>query len=153
MPATAIRVGDGLHQQIERVAGAGGELGCADQSDGGDSDGGHHAAPGPGLRDGGRGSSRLLRDALAEQALRADQQDQQQQREGESILVGDGDVGRAHRLRDAQARPPMMAPGMLPKPPMMLAAKALRATTAPIWTLTNRTGATRMPAMPPRAAE
>ena len=51
------------------------------------------------------------------------------------------------------ASPPMMAPGMLPNPPMMLAANALSEISAPIPTLTNSTGATRIPASPPSAAE
>ena len=41
---------------------------------------------------------------------------------------------------------------MLPKPPMMLAANAFNATTAPMPTLTNSTGATSTPASPPSAA-
>jgi hypothetical protein len=48
--------------------------------------------------------------------------------------------------------PPMIAPGMLPNPPMMLAANAFSATTCPIPTLTNSTGATSTPAIPPSAA-
>ena len=51
------------------------------------------------------------------------------------------------------ASPPMMAPATSPKPPMMVAAKALSAIVDPIWIETNSTGATRIPARPPSTAE
>ena len=46
----------------------------------------------------------------------------------------------------------MIAPVTSPKPPMMVAAKALSAIVEPIWIETNSTGATRMPATPPSTA-
>jgi hypothetical protein len=80
------------------------------------------------------------------------EQEGKQHQERERVLVGHRDVGGTEGLDDTEARPPTMAPVTLPKPPMMLAAKALSAIEEPICTVTNRIGATRMPASPPSIA-
>ena len=73
--------------------------------------------------------------------------------EGEAVLVGHGDIGRAEGLDDAEREAADDRAGDSPKPPMIVAAKALSAIVEPIWIETKRIGATRMPAMPPSRAE